>query len=392
MRSKTGIFSILDSPTLGGAESYLLSNLEFLSQKGFEITLATYNQKIKNKYQKKFNLINLPYRLDLIGNAKGIIKFFFQAPLGIIWLIKVLLKLKKKYTQIIIYTPGFTERLIFSPFIKLLGLKLIWLEYGPVQAIFEKNFGLPKILYHATSFFPDHVITISKHSQQSMLNHSFVNKARTSIIYPGIPKITLSQLKTLQKKGREWKTQHKLKSKKIITFVGRLATEKEINILLKAFFKLKSKNTQLIIIGTGSEKKVCQKLAKHLKIAEKVTFTNYISEVDKFSILSISDAFVFPSAWKMEGFGMTTIEAMMAGVPVISTGAGPQKEIITDKKTGLFFKAHSDTDLRLKIKKLFSNKNIAKKLATNGRKKVLAEFTQAQMHQKTLELIQFYCD
>ena len=117
MRSKISIFSILDSPALGGAEQYLLSNLEFLSQQGFNITLATYNQKIKAEYQKKFNLINLPYRLDLIGDIKGLIKFFIQAPLAILWLIKVLLKLKNKYQQVIIYTPGFTERLVFSPFL-----------------------------------------------------------------------------------------------------------------------------------------------------------------------------------------------------------------------------------------------------------------------------------
>ncbi len=94
----------------------------------------------------------------------------------------------------------------------------------------------------------------------------------------------------------------------------------------------------------------------------------------------------------MEGFGMTTIEAMMVGTPVISTGAGPQKEIISDGKTGLFFKAHNDVDLSSKIEKLLSDKQLSKKIATSGRKKVLAKFSQAQMLQKTLELIQSLSD
>ncbi len=390
MSPKIGIFSILDSPALGGAERYLLSNLEFLSQQGFKISLATRNQEIKNKYFKKWNLINLPYRLDLIGNKKGVVKFFLQAPLAIIWLIRILTNLKKQHQQVIVYTPGFTERLIFSPFIKLLGLKLIWLEYGPVEAVFKRNFGLSKILYQATSFFPDHVITISKHSQQSMLNHSFVNKAKTSIIYPGIPKISLTQLKTLQKKGLEWKRKHAIESKKIITFVGRLAIEKEVDILINAFSKLILKNVQLIIIGSGPEKKVYQKLTKHLKISNKVIFVDYVSETQKNIILSISDVFVFPSAWEMEGFGVTTIEAMMAGAAIISTGSGPQKEIIIDQKTGLFFRKGNSDDLSLKIKKLLSNKNLNKKLAINGRKKALTDFTQTQMRQRTLELLQYH--
>jgi glycosyltransferase involved in cell wall biosynthesis len=388
MRSKISIFSILDSPALGGAEQYLLSNLEFLSQQGFNITLATYNQKIKAEYQKKFNLINLPYRLDLIGDIKGLIKFFIQAPLAILWLIKVLLKLKNKYQQVIIYTPGFTERLVFSPFIKLLGLKLAWLEYGPIESVFKHNFGLPKIVYWLVSFFPDKVITISNHSQLSMIKHSPVNESKIRVIYPGTPTITPSLLKKLQTRGRKWKVQQKLKSKKIISFTGRLASEKEVDVLLKAFSKLKRKNIQLVIIGTGPEKKIYQNLANKLKIASRVTFTNFVSESKKNTILAISDIFVFPSAWKMEGFGMTTIEAMMVGTPVISTGAGPQKEIITNEKTGLFFKARNDIDLSLKIEKLLSNKQLCKKIATSGRKKAMKEFSQTQMLQKTLELIQ----
>ncbi|MBU0576371.1 hypothetical protein KJ654_01775, partial [Patescibacteria group bacterium] len=85
MKSKIAIFSILDSPGFGGGEQYLLSNLEFLSQQGFSIYLATFNHQISTNYKKQFSIINLPFRLDLIGNLRGAVKFFFQAPLAIIW-------------------------------------------------------------------------------------------------------------------------------------------------------------------------------------------------------------------------------------------------------------------------------------------------------------------
>ena len=387
MNPKISIFSILDSPALGGAEKYLLSNLEFLSQQGFEITLATYNQKIHNQYQKKFHLINLPYRLDLIGNIRGAIKFFLQAPLAIAWMTQVLIHLKRNHQQVIVYTPGFTERLVFSPFIKLMKLKLIWVEFGPVASVLDRNFGLPKLLYQLAKNFPDRIITISQNSKLSMLRHASIEKNKVAVIYPGTPEVTSTQLKTFRQMGREWKRKHQLKSKKIITFVGRLATEKELGILLKAFSKLEIKDAQLVIVGTGPEKETYQKLAKELAITDQVLFTGYVSEDKKATILAISDIFVFPSAWKMEGFGMTTIEAMMMGVPVISTGAGPQTEIITDRKTGLFFKAHNKDDLSSKIKQLLMDKKLAQKLATNGRKKALAKFSQTQMLHKTLQII-----
>jgi glycosyltransferase involved in cell wall biosynthesis len=387
MKSQIVIFSILDSPALGGAEEYLISNLEFLSKQGFEITLATHNQEIKNNYHQKFNIINLPYHLDLIGNIRGAIKFFIQTPLAIIWLIGVLSDLKKNYQQVIVYTPGFTERLIFSPFIKLLGLKLIWIEFGPVKAVFRKNLGLPKILYRLCSSFPDQVITISKYSQRSLRTHTSIPNHKISIIHPGTPKITQTKLKSLQKKGVAWRTKHNLKSKKLITFVGRLATEKEVSLLIKAFAKLKIKNARLIIIGTGPEEKIYQKLAKDLKITNKIIFVGYVSSLMKTTILASSNIFVFPSSWEMEGFGMTTIEAMMTATPVITSGSGPQKEIVMDRRTGLFFKPHHVISLSSKIEELLKDQNLAKKLGLAGRKKALASFTRALMHQQTFQLV-----
>lgn len=392
MKSKTAIFSILDSPALGGAESYLLSNLESLAKKNFSIHLATINKNIINNYQDKFSAINLPYRLDIIGNIKGLIKFFIQAPFAIIWLIKNLLELKKRYQQVIVYTPGFTERLIFSPFIKLLGIKLIWLEYGPVEAVFNRNFGLPKLIYHLTSNFPDKVITISRHSRSSLLKNTSIPKEKISIIYPGVPQITIPELDKFKKMGLSWKKEKKLNSKKLITFIGRLAIEKEVDLLLKAFAKLKQKKTHLVIIGDGPEKKAYSKLAKKLGIETRVLFSGFISEVEKKSILAISDIFVFPSAWKMEGFGITTIEAMMANVPVITTGFGPQKEIVSDNKSGLFFKSGNSNDLNKKMSLLLSSSQLANKLSDQGRKVVLKTFKQSLMLRQTLELILSQCD
>ncbi|MBU1967066.1 glycosyltransferase family 4 protein, partial [Patescibacteria group bacterium] len=299
--------------------------------------------------------------------------------------------LNKKFDQVIVYTPGFTERLVFSPFFKLLGLKIIWLEYGPVAAVFKRNFGLPKIIYFLASSFPDQVATISQHSRASLLANTSVSHNKISTIYPGTPCITDKKLKLIKKRGRTWKKNQRLGLKKLITFVGRLTVEKEVDVLLKAFAKLKQKNLQLIIIGTGPEKIIYQNLAKKLKINDRVTFTGFVSETNKTAILAVSEVFVFPSAWEMEGFGITTIEAMMAGIPIITTGAGPQQEIVIDKKTGLFFNPHHPDDLCQKINLLLLNSDLAQKLGRRGRKIALKKFEQTHMQQQTLDLIQSLC-
>mgnify|MGYP005838098845 CR=1 FL=1 len=385
------IFSILDSPALGGAEQYLLSNLEFLAEKKIKITLATHNQEIKNKYQDKFEIIDLPYRLDLIGNKRGVIKFFLQAPLALFWITKILRKMKRKSQQVVAYTPGFTERLLFSPIIKLLKIKLIWLEFGPVQAVFKRNLGLPELLYKLVQSFPDQVITISKTSRQSLASYTSIDESKITVAYPGVKKITATQLKTLQKKGVSWRKNKQLTSKKLITFVGRLAQEKEVDLLIKAFSKLKLKNIKLVIIGTGPAKEIYQRLVKKLKIEANVLFTGYVSDQEKNMILATSNIFVFPSAWPMEGFGITTIEAMMMALPVITARSGPQREIVANYQTGLFFQPKNATSLVAKINFLLTHHYLAKQIGQQARAKAIQQFDQKLMHQQTLELIQSIC-
>ena len=390
-KNKNCIFSILDSPALGGAENYLLTNLKFLKKNGYDITLATYNVEIKKQYADKFKIIHLPYRLDLIGNKKGLIKFFLQAPPALFWLIKLLLQLKKRYRQVIVYTPGFTERLFFSPFIKFLKLKLIWVEFGPVDFVLKRNFGLPGLLYKAAAYFPDKVITISENSQKSLLKNSKINSRKIELIYPGTKQISQKQIEKYQELGEKWRTKQKLRKSRIITFVGRTSFEKEIEIALRALKNINSKNIKLVIIGDGPEKRYYEQLTLQLELSDCVLFVGYQDEKNKNTILATSNIFVFPSAWELEGFGMTTIEAMMLGIPVISSGHGPQKEIVNHQKNGLIFSPHNSSSLAKMIKLLLQNKNLATQLGQAGRELVLKRFTQEQMYQKTLKLIKKEC-
>lgn len=391
MSDQIAVFSILDSPALGGAETHLLENLKFLQKKGFAIHLATHNSKIKKAYQQKFNLYRLPYRLDVIGDAKGFIKFFIQTPLAIFWLLKLLTQLKKKHSQVVVYTPGFTERLVFSPFIKLLGVKLIWIEFGPPGANFNKHWSFPKFLYFLVKNYPDKIITISKNSQKSLCKTAKIPLEVISLIYPGTKKISAAQLKKYKHLGQEWRNKNNLKSKQLLTFVGRLAKEKELEIILKALTKInpkQKKSLHLVVVGAGPEKKHYQKLVKKLDLDSQVTFVGYAPTQLKNTILATSEVFIFPSAWALEGFGMTTIEAMMFQTAVISSGAGPQAEIIQNRKNGLIFTPKNPTSLAKKITVLLDNSALRKKLAQAGRETALKKFTLKRMQEDTLKIIQ----
>lgn len=114
---------------------------------------------------------------------------------------------------------------------------------------------------------------------------------------------------------------------KVIIFAGRLSREKGIDVLLRAAKLVKYPNIKLLIIGSYIHKadvkdeyqKELYDLAKCL--GNKVIFTGYIEHSELSIIYNLADVAVFPSVWD-EPAGLTMIEAMACGVPVITTQSG----------------------------------------------------------------------
>ncbi len=393
-QKRTAIFSLLDTPAFGGAEQYMLQHLFYLSQQGYNIILATNNAAVKNvfenhrKQQKidtaSFKIIDAPYLLDAIGNFRGLMKYFVSLPLACFWLLRTLLTLKKQYQQIIALLPGFSDRLSFSPLISWLRCKLIWIEIGPLEPTFKKNFGFPKMLYRLTQSFPDHFVTTSKWTKQSMVKTGKIDPKCITLIYPGITPFTHKKITFLKQIGKQWKKEQKVARKKIICFLGRMANENQVDLVIKAFASINKQlpDWHLVIIGDGPEKKRYQSLVSSLKIHQQITFTGFIDEEQKYSILAASDIFVFTRSWDLDGFGMTTIEAMSVGLPVINPTFGPQKEITQHNQTGLQFTPNNVASLAKNIQKLASHPQLRKKVGQTGQKHAIQNFSNKIWLQK----------
>lgn len=125
-----------------------------------------------------------------------------------------------------------------------------------------------------------------------------------------------------------------LKSREEMPFTyvsaGRIVSGKGMDVLIKAFAKLKSNQTYLIIMGDGPERKSLENLTEDLDIRDRVTFTGTYRRKEFNEILNKSDCFVLPS--RGETFGVVYIEAMATGTPVIATKCGGPEEFITDKE------------------------------------------------------------
>mgnify|MGYP002032254197 FL=1 len=119
---------------------------------------------------------------------------------------------------------------------------------------------------------------------------------------------------------------------KIVTHVSNFRKVKRIPDVIDVFFRLQNEMPAvLLMLGDGPEKERARKQAQDLGIAEKVKFLGKTSDVER--ILCISDLFILPS--EKESFGLAALEAMGAGVPVISSNTGGLGEVNIHMKTGI---------------------------------------------------------
>ncbi|MCB0456315.1 MAG: N-acetyl-alpha-D-glucosaminyl L-malate synthase BshA [Flavobacteriaceae bacterium] len=111
---------------------------------------------------------------------------------------------------------------------------------------------------------------------------------------------------------------------RIITHVSNLRPVKRIMDVIIVFHKIQqSMPAKLIMVGEGPEKEGAEALCAQLGITDKVLFLGNSDEVNK--ILCFTDLFLLPS--EKESFGLSALEAMASGVPVVSTNTGGLPEV-----------------------------------------------------------------
>lgn len=151
---------------------------------------------------------------------------------------------------------------------------------------------------------------------------------------------------------------------KVIIFLGRVAEEKSIDVIMKnmpSVFK-SMPNTKFLIVGDGPSKADLEQQAKDLGINENVIFTGKVPWQDVPKYYNIADVFVNASLTETQG--LTFIEAMAAGLPVIARFAPNLTEYIYNNKNGILIK--KDSDFSKAIISILSNEKLAKKLTSNA--------------------------
>jgi glycosyltransferase involved in cell wall biosynthesis len=129
--------------------------------------------------------------------------------------------------------------------------------------------------------------------------------------------------------------------KDYILSVGRLSKFKRFDLVIKALAAIPDKSIRLIIAGDGDEREPLRALAEELKVSERVELPGFVSDSELSRLYGEATLFVLASPG--EPFGLTPVEAMAAGVPVITDKSGGPAETVVDGKTGWTIEMSEET-------------------------------------------------
>ena len=172
----------------------------------------------------------------------------------------------------------------------------------------------------------------------------------------------------------------------IILSAGRLVPWKGFRMLIKIMPRLSeiSQLFRLVIVGDGPEQKILESMVKNLGLERKVYLVGKKSQEELAIYMAASDIFILNSGY--EGFSHQILEAMTAGIPVIATAVGGNREVIRQGENGFMVKYQDEFNLIEAVKSLSQNRELQEEFKKEG-KKTAEHFSSEKMFDETIKIL-----
>ncbi len=227
------------------------------------------------------------------------------------------------------------------------------------------------------------IITISQSEKERLILHKFSTEEKIKVVYHGI--------------GKEYKTKSEFNQDAIekiyikynlpesfLLYVGRLNIRKNIKNLLLAIKRIDNKNIQIAIVGSTDCKMFdIDSFIQLNELKNRVKFLGFVPDNDLPMIYSMATIFCFPSY--AEGFGLPILEAMAAGIPVVTSNTSSMPEVAGD--AAALVSPDNVQEIANGINTLLSDKDLFESYKNKGIKRSM-EFTWEKSAKKIIEYIE----
>ncbi len=213
----------------------------------------------------------------------------------------------------------------------------------------------------------DRLIACSESVRQIILEKTGLPEEKMEVLFNGVD---LKQFRA-DLDPNALKKEMKLPPRRhVIGMIGRISKEKGQADFIQAARLIKQtfpKSIFLIIGGTSNQTKVAdlRKLAISLDLEKEVIFSGYVSDIEK--VYAVLDLLVVPSHW--EGFGLTLVEGMASGKPIVATDVGAISEVVVPGETALLVPPSSPDVIASKVIHLLKNPKQARRMGEKGQER-----------------------
>ena len=165
-----------------------------------------------------------------------------------------------------------------------------------------------------------------------------------------------------------------------LVMVARFEPQKDHSTLFRALAGLRDKQWTLDLVGNGPLMGEMQALASELEISSHIRFLGQRMDVDR--LLAEAQVSLLVTNW--EGFPLSVLESMRAGLPVIASQVGGIDEAVQQGQTGYLVPRGEVNQLRERIAQLLADSELRQCLGSNGRNRFLQNFTLGEAVSRTV--------
>jgi glycosyltransferase involved in cell wall biosynthesis len=344
-------------PYIGGAENHLHQIAKRLVPY-YEVSVITFGSK-----NQKYQVDRIPvrsYRGFRIHWGSG----FTTISHG---MLEDLLRMKPDIIHS--HTYGFSHTDLASFISKIKNIPLVLTTHYDRSRTYKLSKILLREIYdnligRMTLNLANKILAATDYEKKFLVSKFSLNDEKVSVVPNGVEFDKFSNLPDPQ----SLISQYGLQKNRVALFVGRIERKKGLQYLLEATPKVASEfpNFKILLVGPDwGYRNELKKIAKRIQIDDLVIFAGQLKEIDLLKAYNLSEFSILPSLG--EATGLTILESMAAGRPIIASRLPTIAEFVVHEKDGILFEPGNSEKLASSIISLMSNQQLKNKLIYNGK-------------------------
>jgi glycosyltransferase involved in cell wall biosynthesis len=325
-------------PKTGGAETHVSEIFGRLARRGYEVTHfasgfagGASEERVNDVLVRRFGALPRYYPSALLHTRRETRAGRYDVVVECL-------------NKVPFYSPVYASAPVLALCHHLFGDVAFQQVAWPIAATVWTSERLIPALYRACQF-----IAISESSRADLVRRG-LSAEKVMVSHPGIDRPGCV-VETDRPRGRR------------IVYLGRLEAYKRVDVMLRALAQLADRlgDVEIVIIGRGPARERLESLAREIGLADRTTFTGFVSNDERDALLADARVCVCPS--EKEGWGLTVIEANALGVPVVATDADGLRDSVRDGETGFLVEDANVAQFAERIGRLLDDDALATKMS-----------------------------